>query len=490
MGNPDRPIPRQSIAESMQGTEGLLRHAGKDFLVDFYTAIRSLKLYPLANDQAQRAVTELTATAEAIMQIESDLEIKNTGNFLFINGTRIRHDLDSVALFNSIIEAFKSHGIGAINVDEAVTRDEWIALLSVLSKDLKVDKDEALELVSQGMTAAGVSHIEVVKPDEDQGGGGEEEAKEIAKRTYEKGVAASKDLVGSVRMGKSASVKKVKRAVQGIVDQVLGNETSLMGLTTIRDYDEYTFTHSVNVCTFAVSIGKRLGLSKLQLHDLGMAALLHDIGKSHIPLEILNKKGGLDEDEWRMMQSHPWLGVLALFSLRGYGTIPYRSVIAAYEHHMKTDLTGYPKSLRPRELSLFSKIIAVADSFDAATSRRSYQTTPLQPDQVLMEMWKNPKRGLDRVLVKGMINLLGVYPVGTCVAMNTGEFGVVHSANPNPRRIDRPLVRIIRDVNGEEPEVPLVVDLAEVSQAGSYARSIVRVLDPAEIDVNPGAYFV
>jgi HD-GYP domain-containing protein (c-di-GMP phosphodiesterase class II) len=105
-----------------------------------------------------------------------------------------------------------------------------------------------------------------------------EHAKERAKRTYTQGVAATRELMASVRIGGSPNIKKIKRVVQGIVDQILSEETSLIGLTTIRDYDEYTFTHSVNVCIFAVALGKRLGLGKLQLYDLGMAALFHDIG--------------------------------------------------------------------------------------------------------------------------------------------------------------------------------------------------------------------
>src|SRR5438477_4004202 len=105
--------------------------------------------------------------------------------------------------------------------------------------------------------------------------------------------------MASVRMGGSPNMKKLKRVVQGIVDQILNEETSLVGLTTIRDYDEYTFTHSVNVCIFSVALGKRLGLSKLQLYDLGMAALFHDIGKSRVPLDVLNKADGLSDQDWR-----------------------------------------------------------------------------------------------------------------------------------------------------------------------------------------------
>src|SRR5205814_6437017 len=113
------------------------------------------------------------------------------------------------------------------------------------------------------------------------------------------------------------------------------------------------------------------------------------------------------------MQAHPWLGVLTLFGLRGYGEIPYRGMIVAYEHHMKTDLTGYPKSLRARELSIYSEIVAVADGFDAATSRRVYQTVPIQPDHVLKEMLENPRRGYDPIDVTAFLNLIGSYHMPT-----------------------------------------------------------------------------
>ena len=120
----------------------------------------------------------------------------------------------------------------------------------------------------------------------------------MAKRTYAQGVAVTQEVITSIRMGRATGAKKVKRAVQMIVDQVLNNETSIVGLTTIRDYDEYTFTHSVNVCIFSVALGKKLGLSRLQLYDLGMTALLHDIGKARMSARDPEQDHGLDDDEW------------------------------------------------------------------------------------------------------------------------------------------------------------------------------------------------
>lgn len=483
---------RVSMAAGMQSTEGMLRQEGRNFLVAFYTALRSLKLYPIENDQVQRALDELVAAAKSLFAIEDELEVRMDRGFIFVNSTRLRLDLDNYASFGYVIGILREGGVGTMRVDPAVERREWQVFISLLLKvAARAPSPNKLYELQQRMAQGKVTHVVVEPPVEtDQHLNDQEHAKEVARKTYERSVAVTKEVVGSVRMGRSASVKKVKRAVQSIVDQVLSNESSLMGLTTIRDYDEYTFTHSVNVCIFAVAIGRRLGLTKLQLFDLGMAALLHDVGKSRIPLEVLNKAGGLTDEEWRIMQAHPWLGVLTLFGLRGYGEIPYRSMIVAYEHHMKTDLTGYPKSLRPRQISVFSKIVAVADAFDAATTRRAYQTTPIQPDQVLRELWANPRRGMDPVLVKALINVLGIYPVGTCVVLDSYEIAIVHSANPDASQMHRPVVRIVAGPDGGlVPGGPLV-NLAEQAPDGSYVRSIIKVTDPAKYGINPADYLV
>jgi HD-GYP domain-containing protein (c-di-GMP phosphodiesterase class II) len=293
-----------------------------------------------------------------------------------------------------------------------------------------------------------------------------------------------------VRMGRTPNIKKIKRVVQSIVDQILNEETSLVGLTTIRDYDEYTFQHSVNVCIFSVALGRRLGLSKIQLYDLGLAALFHDIGKSRVPVEVLNKTESLDDDEWRLMAAHPWLGMLALFQMRGQQELPYRAMVVAYEHHMKTDLTGYPKNVRPRMMSIFSKVVAVADGFDAATSRRSYQTTPLTPAAVLQEMRDNRRRGMDPVVVKAFINLTGIYPVGTLVVLDTFELGIVHSANPNPEMVSRPVVRVVSDNLGNLTYDGALVDLADRDEAGVFRRTIIKTADPDRYGIRVGDFFV
>ena len=485
--------PRQaSIAETIQTTDGFLRHAGREFLVVLYTSFRSLKLYPIENAQVQKALDDLAATTKHLLDVEKELELRLQGEFLFVNSTRLRLDLDNYASFSHILGVLRQCGVGAVRIDEGVDRKQLQVFVSLLlSYAAKEANPNKVFELGQKLTDGGVSFISVEPPLEtDEDVEEEERQKEAAKRTYARSVAVTKEVINSIRMGRTANVKKVKRAVQAIVDQVLNNEASLVGLTTLRDYDEYTFTHSVNVCIFSVALGRKLGLTKLQLYDLGIAALFHDVGKSRVPLEVLNKQGGLSDEEWRIMQAHPWLGVLTLFGLRGYGEIPYRGMIVAYEHHMKTDLTGYPKSLRPRDLSIYSKIVSVADGFDAATSRRVYQTVPIQPDQVLKEMWENPRRGYDPIVVKAFINLIGIYPVGTCVILDTYEIAIVHSANPDVTHVHRPVVRVVASPEGAPHQPGFLADLAQRDAQGNFPRTIVKVTDPAKYGINISDHFV
>lgn len=476
--------------------DAFLRPAGRAFLLAMYTALRSLKLYPIENATAQKSLDDLQAAAQAILVPLGEIELRLSGDFLFVNGTRLRLELDNYASFSNLLDILTSVHVGEMRVLPEIERREWQVLIGLLlavsaRSRGEDDVDQLVELRDR-LAAAQVTHVDVLPPQESEEKLAEaEQAREVAKRTYSHGVAVTKDLINSVRMGRTTSVAKVKRAVQSIVDQVLNNETSLLGLTTIRDYDEYTFAHSVNVCILSVAIGKKIGLTRLQLYDLGLAALLHDVGKARIPLEVLNKTSGLDEAEWQLMQTHPWLGVLTLFSMRGYGEMPYRQIVVAHEHHMKRDLTGYPKSIRPREQGIYSRIVSVADGYDAATTRRSYQTVPIQPDQVLREMWENPRRGYDRVLVKALINLIGIYPVGTCVILDTLEVGIVASVNPNPEFLNRPIVRLCLEADGALiGPAGREVNLAESDGNGGFRRSIVKVTDPDRYGVVVGDYFV
>jgi HD-GYP domain-containing protein (c-di-GMP phosphodiesterase class II) len=472
------------------GGDAYIRRAGRGFIISLHAALRAIRLYPLENTAVQNAVDDLTKVAGELIAREHELEIRVSGEFVFVNTVRLRLDLDNYASFSQLLSLFRSSGIGSLHLQTKPSSKDWqrfLALLLVPSQDPPQTRFHQLtgRLEAQGLLAFQLGEPRE-QPDDDE----RARSKELAKKTYSQSVAVTKELMTSVRMGRSPNIKKIKRVVQGIVDQLLNEETSLIGLTTIRDYDEYTFTHSVNVCIFSVALGKRLGFNKLQLYDLGMAALFHDIGKSRVPSEVINKVEQLTDDEWRLIAAHPWMGALALFQLRGQQDLPYRAMVVAHEHHMKIDMTGYPRPIRARTMSMFSKIVAVADGFDAATSRRSYQTTPLNPAQVMMEMRDNPRRGMDPVIVKAFINLTGIYPVGTLVVLDTFELGIVHAVNPIPEMLSRPIVRVISDAQGNLLHPGTLIDLAEQREDGMYLRTIIKTENPERYGIRVGDYFL
>jgi HD-GYP domain-containing protein (c-di-GMP phosphodiesterase class II) len=474
-------------------SETLLQPLGRALVITLYAASQSLRIYPVENAAVQNALNELYRVARRLLDREGVLELRLVGDFLFLNDARLRLDLSDYAAFSYVIDAYSRHGIGRIEFTTDLVYRDLVPLLSLLAE--AGEDDDPFTRFAERLLAAVPEHIALEpasgadsadsEPDDDH------RAREGAKYTYFQSVNVAKEVLTDVRLGRAVNLRRVKRAVQSIVDQVLNNETSMLGMTTLRDYDEYTFTHSVNVCIISVIIGQKLGLTKIQLYELGLGALFHDIGKQRINPAVLNKPGGLDEAEWGEMQRHPTEGLLSLFGMRGLAEVPYRAMLLAYEHHMKVDLTGYPRNLRPRNPTLFSRIVAAADGFDAATSKRSYQQLPWPPDEVLREMHENPRRGYDPILVKALINVTGVFPVGTLAILDTNEMAVVAGRNPDPARLHQPLVRIISDGYGMMLAQPFTADLSEIDPATQRPkRAVIKTTDPDKYGIRVSDYFV
>lgn len=485
-----------AVTEPAATDDALIRQSGRALLVSLHGAQRALRLYPVENVAVQRALDEFLGIALSLVRLEGAVEVRLASDVIFINQTRLRLGLDNFAAFSGFVSLMKNVGVGTLRLEDGLTRRECQAFLSILvALPASGDPEERLDALMQRMQQADVVRIVVGPPSEggamSEGAGDRDDNLERAKRTYAHGVAIARDVVQGVRMGRTPSTRRLKRAIQVIVDQVMENELSITGLTTLREYDEYTFTHSVNVCIFAVALGKRLGFDRLQLYDLGLAALLHDIGKARLDSGLLNKDSALDDREWRSMQAHPWLGTLTLFKLREGEDLPYRAILAAHEHHMKVDMSGYPRPIRPRKIGLFTRLVAVADGYDAATTRRVYQNVPWEPDAVLKEMWFNPGRGYDPTLVKALINLLGIYPVGTCVILDTFEVAIVAGTSPDPEQLHRPLVRLAVDANGGRiPPPGELIDLSLPGSDGKYPRTVVKVTTPERYGLEPADFFV
>jgi HD-GYP domain-containing protein (c-di-GMP phosphodiesterase class II) len=483
---------RRAGASELFALDKELQREGREFLTAFYATLRALGLYPLENQTVQNALSELEQCSSKLLEQEGEIVFRPVGDFFFLNNERLKVDLGSYATFGAIARAIRRHGIGEIGVENGAGRADWVAFLTVL-RATPPDEDPYSAFLER-LSRSAVRHI---RTDSEKKSGDHDEvsdtdrSKEAAKRTFAKGVNVARELLTGVRMGKSVSLRKVKRAVQSVVDQVLNNETSIMGMTALRDHDEYTFTHSVNVCIFSVALGKKLGLDRQQLYELGLGALLHDVGKMRIPKEVMNKTGDLTSEDVDTLRLHPVEGLMAIFGMGEFLDLPLRPMLMVYEHHMKIDLTGYPRVLRPRRPTILPRIVALADGFDAATTKRVYQAVPWTPDRVLREMRDSTERGFDPLLVKAFISMTGIYPVGATVILDTFELAVVVAANPKAEALHQPVVRIVYDAMGQRIDDPPLVDLAETDPGtGQPRRTIVKATDPDRYGLRVGDYFV
>lgn len=468
-----------------------VQRTARALVIALHSAVRAIRLYPVENQAVQKAISELSLAAGRVRHLHDGCELRRIADYLFVNDMRLRLTLDNYAAVAYVLGLLREAGVGGVSISATTESRDWIVLLAFLqSPPIDVPEEERLGQLEARLAQSSVTCFALSAPADDQGTGDEElDQKERARQTYVRSLDVTREIMTSARIGRSPGLKRVKRAVQGIVDAILTDASSMLGLTTLRDFDEYTFVHSVNVCILSVALGRRLGLSKVQLLDLGLAALVHDIGKSRVPLELLNKRGQLDDDERLVLQTHPWQGVLALFGLPAGTGRPWRSMITAYEHHMRIDLSGYPKPLRARRLSLFSKIISVADGFDAATTTRVYQDSPWSPADVLRGMRDNARLGLDPVIVKAFINLTGIYPVGTLAVLDTFELALVLGASADPTALSRPIVRLLSDALGNRLTDVVLCDLTAVDTNGQHQRTIIRTEDPERYGIRIGDYF-
>lgn len=471
-------------------SETVLQPLGRALVTAFYAASQALRMYPMENATVQNTVGEAARIIQRVLDREGVVELRLVGDFLFLNDARLRLDLSDYAAFAQFAGMLRKHAIGQVELQAGIETRDLALFLSLLLRDPPAEAD-AFDAFHTRLRQTPAKHIALEGTRSSVDHTHDESQKQAAKLAYFQSVQVAKDVLTDMRLGRAVNLRRVKRAVQSIVDQVLNNESSIVGMTTLRDYDQYTFTHCVNVCIFSVVIGQKLGLSKVQLYELGLGALFHDIGKMRIDAEVVNKAAGLTDEEWRQMQRHPTEGLLSLFSMRGLSEVPYRAMLLAYEHHMKIDLTGYPRNRRQRTPTLFSRIVATADGFDAATSKRSYQSQPWPPDEVLREMRDNPKRGYDQLLVKAFINVTGVFPPGTAVILDTHEIAVVIARNPDPARVHQPIVKLISDGWGNRLAEPVAADLGDVDPGtGKPIRSIIKTTNPETYGITISDYFV
>ena len=278
--------------------------------------------------------------------------------------------------------------------------------------------------------------------------------------------------------------------MQSIFNLISENESFLFGLTNIKNFDEYTLNHSVNVCVLSISLGRKMGLDRKELVELGLSAFFHDLGKLDIPKDILVKPGMLSADERHIIEKHPCLGAEKLIQLKEFRFLPLSALNVAMEHHASMDETGYPHFTKKQTLNLYSKIVKIADVFDALTTERPYRSVHFTRGAALRYMLKHSGKEFDPVLLKIFINLIGDIPVGSLVLLDTGEIAITFDNNPIRRFRLRPKVKLLTDGYGNKVDGE-IVDLSERAPSGdTFLRTIIKPLDASKYQVRVSDYFV
>ncbi len=466
---------------------------GNNLVTKFHVLMRISQIYDSKNVALHQFVEESLQSINALIQREGSLALRVVKEDLFLNDRRLRYSVEGFTSFKYLVVQLKKRLIGEIRFKstmEEKTLKEFIYALMGLEEA----KQENASLLMQQLKAKAISSIEVdslelSEEEEESLEIQKEEPHEVGKKVFFETLGTIKEVVSNIKGKKYAEVRKLKRLAQKAVHLVMEDESILLGMATIKNYDEYTFNHSVNVSIYSLAIGKRLGLSKKILTDLAITALLHDIGKSKIPREVLNKPAAFDEGEWGMMKKHPLMGVEVLLNLKQLGEINPRMVIGIFDHHLKSDFSGYPNLFKKKEVSLFGKIIQIADSYDAMTTPTIYRKVAFTPEQALGIMLKGRLVHYDPLLLKVFIGLVGIYPVGSLVILDTRELGIVYRINPRPEWMDRPkIILVSRDERGGAKKE--IADLAECDEKGQFKRSILKSLDPYKYHIDITKYFL
>lgn len=376
-------LPRDQVEQVFAQLNGLLRLAS---------------LYPPRHPQIQRAGQGFLQSVSDCLQYQSALEYRFLGDLLIAGNRILPRESMMYRRFLEICQTERK--IGAIIFYSGVTEEEIEALTELLGSGTGDD-------VATWAERKGVTHIVLEEPARRE----EQTSEVMARRAYFGAVEMLRTVESGIIRGEPVTVAQLSSLrviTSAILDQILADPSLVLRLANIKSYDEYTLYHSVNVCVLAIGIGVMLGLPDGDLRELAVAAILHDLGKITIPLEILQKSRPLEESEWAVMRRYPIRGADMLSRLPGFNRIP---MIVAFEHQIREDRMGYPSVPTSWELHPFSQIVGVADAYDSMTTLRKHKR-PLPALRALAVLRQAGQQAYDLRLVRFLERIIRTTPVG------------------------------------------------------------------------------
>ncbi len=466
---------------------------GHDFLRHFYHVLHSARIYRDDNQLIQKSVKSFQSILTD-MTVAGDIALVLWRGRFHFGGEKLPYRRDAAGVVGSMLEFFSHRRIGSMEFLQSAkhaSRDDLLMFVRLLN-DVGTGR-ENLERFSQKLHKSGLTWVKVFEklPDDLSGEDLQDEDRihENARNTYFHAVETVREVAKKASQG-MVGVRKARRLAQNIVDLIREDSALMIGLTTIKDHDDYTYTHSVNVALLATCLGRHIGLSDLSLEYLSVCALFHDLGKVGIPREILNKQAGLTEEEWEQMKAHPLIGVRQVLGLNAPEALRSRIILGPFEHHLNPDMTGYPRTLFMEKLSLTGKILRIADVYEALTAQRAYRQRSYAPDEALRKMWLESGKSFDPILLKRFIGMMGVYPIGSLVELSDGGIALVMDYPAESERALPLVMRLVREGDAGWRRGGIVYLPDQESSERVEKLSIVRGLSPVHLGINPAAFFL
>jgi putative nucleotidyltransferase with HDIG domain len=440
----------------------------EELLRRFASGVRAAQLYAADHPLLGKNVEGLLAALRSLHPHNPSVAIGIVGNQLVVADTPMPKASAGMA---ELIKRLREHEIERIAFDRGITPDEVTAFIHAIAS---LGNKGAAEQPPQ------FPHIHVgrINAEErrDDGIGSDMAA---IRQLYSNAVSVAQTVWESATVEGVPDVPAALQTVEGLAEAVTQNRTALVALTAMRNYDNYTFTHMVNVSILTMGQARALGIEGRLLREFGLSALMHDIGKVRTPKEILNKPDKLTDDEFVIMRRHTVDGAEIL---RRTPEMPILAPVVAFEHHLRLDGTGYPFGVRRQSLNVGTMLCSISDIYDAMRSQRAYQQA-FPTERILAVLKRNDGTQFDQHLVRRFVQLLGIYPPGNLVRLSTGEVAVVARVHaPDPYR---PRVRVLFNASGARLDLPYERNLWEPPHPGAAADSVVGPLDPAEFGIDP-----
>jgi HD-GYP domain-containing protein (c-di-GMP phosphodiesterase class II) len=458
-------------------------HNEERLLNAFFVLCKTARLVDESNDVFKRQLQILFEILSTVAGERAEVSIKHVSGHFFVNESMVRFDSQGLSGAGDVVNEWHQLGMGGISLEADIEPAELARYFKFMAQ-IKPSGTDLTGLAAR-LVDHGLSQIRLLSAEEEKDEPSVSDNDQrlvfrtMARNTFFKAMSVVQDIVAGARDGQEINAARTKRVVHSLIDHISRDQHSMIELTAIRDFDDYTFAHSTNVAVYSLTMGVRMDFDRARLSQLGFAALFHDVGKVKLPHDLVRKPDAFDENDWVQMQRHPLLGAKTI--LRGLKLDLYaaRAARVAFEHHINSDFTGYPTlHHNRRQPNLFSRIISVVDTFDALSSGRVYLKTQMAADQVLKKMRFQMTSKFDPFLLKLFNDIIGVYPAGSLILLTSEEIALV--LTNNDKEPLKPYVKVVGDRNGLLGE-PLWLDLSLPENAD---RKVVRQIDPTRYGLN------